>query len=118
MRYLLNSAVITAPGTYRYRLITVDEAKQWVSEGEFISTIGYPETAEALRRITGVDIPVNRTAVKMEPGDEALVFRLAFKPGDPRPDVAFKGQLGVEWILERCEFGLLERIDSGKIRGR
>lgn len=111
MRYLLNSAVITAPGTYKYRLISVDEAKEWLARGEFISTIGYPETAEALHRLVGIAIPVNRTTVKMEPGDEALVFRLAFKPGDPRPDVALKGQLGVEWILERSEIGLLQRID-------
>lgn len=27
MRYILNSAVITSPGDYSYRLISVDEAK-------------------------------------------------------------------------------------------
>jgi len=110
MRYILNSAVITAQGLYEYRLLTIEEAKEWLAKGPVISTIGYPETAEAFRRLFGIEVPVNRVAIKMAPGDEALVFRLAFKPGDPRPDAALKGHLGVDWLLERVEIGLLRRL--------
>ena len=108
-RYVLNSAVITSPGLYTYDLIDVKWAKRWLEEGDFESTIGYEETAEALKRLTGIEVPVNRKTIKMERGDEALVFRLAFKPGDPRPSAALKGNVGVDWLIERAEFGLLRK---------
>ncbi|GIV51865.1 MAG: hypothetical protein KatS3mg038_3117 [Candidatus Kapaibacterium sp.] len=48
-RYLLNSAVITAPGLYRYSLIDVEQAKRWLDGGDPpLSTIRYEQTAVAL----------------------------------------------------------------------
>ena len=32
-RYILNSAVITNPGTYTYTLLTVEQAKDWLAKG-------------------------------------------------------------------------------------
>ncbi len=51
MKYILNSAVITSPGEYRYRLINADEARKW-AEGGFLSTVGYEQTADALTQTT------------------------------------------------------------------
>ena len=75
MRYILNSAVITAPGSYRYRLVTADEARTWASSG-YTSTVGYPQTAQALEILIGQPVPVDRRMIYMLEGDEALVFRL------------------------------------------
>jgi len=109
-RYLLNSAVITGPGLYRYRLIDVDEARRWLDRGAWRSTIAYAETAAALGVLTGLEIPTDRTAVRLEPGDEALVFRLVLPPGQRRVEPIAKGQLGVEYVLSHCEIGILARL--------
>jgi len=108
MKYILNSAVITAPGTYEYKHITTDELKNWLNSNKWDSTIGYPETAEALQKISNVHIPVNRKIITMLPGDEALVFRLVFPQGY-RPDPAQKGNMGIDFILTHCEIGILTR---------
>jgi len=107
MRYILNSAVITTPGRYEYRLIGVEEAKAWLRTGTFKSTIGYAETAAALSAITGVPIACNRRMVKMQAGDEALIFRLTCRMSDP----TLKGKLTPEFVLENCEIGILRKED-------
>lgn len=108
MNYILNSAVITAPGDFSYRHISVPVAIAWLQDGGWESTMGYQETALALQEITGVPIPVNRKTIKMSEGDEALVFRLVF-PAGYRPDPAQKGALGREFVSQNCEIGILRR---------
>ena len=83
MRYLLNSAVITAPGRYEYRLITAEEAALWLRKGNFISQIGYPATAEHIKALSGIKPEINREATTMHAGDEALVVRLKYRIQDP-----------------------------------
>jgi len=107
--FILNSAVITAPGTYEYDLIPLSQAKTWLHVHDWESCIGYEETAKALSKITGFEIPVNRKVITMEKGDEALVFRLVF-PSGFKPDPSKKGQLSEEFILENCEIGHLGRV--------
>ena len=110
MKYILNSAVLTSPGDYRYRLVTADEARQW-ADGGFISTVGYEQTAEALTQLLGVPVPVDRRTIAMQSGDEALVFRLVFPPGTPRIDPTDKGKLSVGSIMAgNYELGLLSRL--------
>lgn len=108
-KYILNSAVITSPGDFRYRLIPVDEARQW-AEGGFISTVGYEQTAEALTQLLGVPVPVDRRTITMQAGDEALVFRLVFPPGTPRIDPNDKGRLSAAIMAGHYELGLLVRL--------
>jgi len=115
-RYLLNSAVITAPGLYSYKLITPQEAKLWYHAGEKpISTIGYPETAEALTQLLELPeeekIEVNRITIQMLPGDEALVFRLVLPPGTPRISPQDKGQILKHVKEGHWELGLLKRLE-------
>lgn len=113
MRYILNSAVITAPGRYDYWLIDEHQAQAWLEQGPWTSTIGYEETAHALSLITNLNIPVYRTIIRMKPGDEALVFRVTLPPGERRLAVQQKGREGIEFILRNCEIGILRRIDEG-----
>jgi hypothetical protein len=111
MKYILNSAVITAPGIYTYELIGPEKARDWFGDGsDVLSTIGYEETALALSEILGRPVPVNRVTVKMQPGDEALVFRLVLPPGSPRIDPKDKGQIAKHVKAGHWELGLLVRV--------
>ncbi len=111
MKYLLNSAVITAEGTFKYHLISTQEAQNWISEGRIVSTIGYRETAIALANVLNCETPaVNRVIVKMQPGDEALVFRLTLPPGERRLAVTKKGRQSVRKLMDNCEIGILARV--------
>lgn len=105
-RYVLNSAVITTPGMYSYHLIDQEKAQKWLADGNFESTIGYQETCDALEIISGVKVPMNRKQIRMQPADEALVFRLTgFRLGDP----TMKGKLTKEFVLKNCELGILRK---------
>lgn len=105
MKFILNSAVITAPGRYDYDLITIEEARTWLERGNFTSTIGYAETADALFELTGVRVAVNKINIRMEVGDEALVFRLT-----SRLPQGMKGAVGLDFIRHHSEIGLLRRV--------
>jgi len=109
-KYLLNSAVITAPGVYEYRLITPRQAREWYGNGAgVVSTIGYEETASALSYLLGSPVAVNRVTIKMYRGDEALVFRLVLPPGSPRIDPKDKGQIMQHVNAGNWELGLLKK---------
>lgn len=110
MKYILNSAVITTPGTYQYVRISQDEVVDWVKEGDWESTVGYAETAVALSMITDTVIPVDRRTIRMRVGDEALVFRLQLPRHARRIDALSKGQMSVPYILSNCEHGILRRV--------
>jgi hypothetical protein len=106
MRYLLNSAVVTSPGRYEYWLCDTEAARRWMAAGPVESTIGYQETAEALSVLLGQPVEINRRMVRMEPGDEALVFRLTVRLADP----SVKGRINdPDWIAEHSEIGILSR---------
>lgn len=109
--YLLNSAVITAPGTYRYRLVTAEEAREWYHRHKPESTIGYQQTADALAGIVGKPVPVNRTTIQMQPGDAALVFRIVLPPGSPRIQAGDKGAIERVLLEQHYEIGILERLE-------
>jgi len=114
MRYILNSAVITAPGLYYYRLLTPEQACEWYGSGAgVLSTIGYPETAKTLSLFLDKPIEVNRITIEMRPWDEALVFRLVLPSGSPRIDPKDKGQIifSPHTQVGYWELGLLRRLE-------
>ncbi|MFV0389553.1 MAG: STIV orfB116 family protein [Pyrinomonadaceae bacterium] len=103
---VLNAPVVTAAGTYKYRLISHSEALEIVAKSdELVSAIGHSSTAAVLTKLLKTEISVNRISVTQEIDCVAIVFRL--KQRVPEGVV-----LDVE-ELERIgyEFGLLERID-------
>ena len=111
MKYLLNSAVLTSPGLYHYEILTPEEAREWYGDGvDVVSTIGYEETAQALSQLLGRPVPVNRITIKMQEGDEALVFRLVLPPGSPRIDPKDKGTITSHVNAGHWELGLLRRL--------
>ncbi len=101
-RYVLNTAVISNPGMYVYRLITHDEAREWLSRGPVVSRVGYPATADFIRRALGVRLDLSREPTDMHTGDTALVVRLKYRLADPRPKATDSG-----WGDDDFELGLL-----------
>ncbi len=111
MKYLMNSAVITSPGIYSYRLVSVEEAKKWAEFGSVYSTVGYEETAEALSKILGKEVPLNRKTIVMKKGEEALVFRLVLPPRHPRLNPRDKGKISDVVNKGYWELGILTKLE-------
>ena len=101
-RYVLNTAVISNPGMYAYHLITRDEARAWLKRGPVVSRVGYPATADFIRRALGVTLDLSREPTSMHTGDEALVVRLKYRMADTRPKAVDSG-----WAEDDFELGLL-----------
>ena len=109
-RYALNSAVITTPGDYTCRLVTPNIARDWWCTSPVDPRIGYEETCAALARVLSIEPPpVDRRTIQMNPGDEALLFRIALPPNRRRVAVTAKGQQGLLYLIRHCEIGLLRR---------
>lgn len=109
-RFLLSSAVLTRPGTYEYHLVSVDEARAWLSK-PYASRLRFSVTADAIELLLGIKPPLDRTPVEMRPGDEALVARLTF-------DVNREQRaLTAELVAQHFELGLLTRLSRAAIEG-
>lgn len=103
MRYLLNSAVLTGPGIYHYRLVPREEAVAWLWQGDFVSRVGYLTTAEHIVAFSGILPKVSREYTTMESGDEALVVRLKYRIQDPAKKITHRPGLA-DW-----EYGVLKK---------
>ena len=110
-RFALGAATLPNPGDFAYRLRSPEAAREWWLSGPVESHIGHAETTEALARVLDVPAPaVDRRPVRLAPGDEALVFRIALPPHARRLTVEAKGREGVERLIAECEVGLLWRL--------
>ena len=58
-----------------FRRASNEEVRALLSNG-FVSAIGHPATAAALSKILGVNVPANRAAITLQPGDTLIVFQL------------------------------------------
>lgn len=103
-RYILNSAVLTGPGDYRYALISRAEAVSWVRVQGWHSRVGYAATAAHLHEASGVFIPLSREATAMDVGDHALVVRLKYRLDNPAQKAGYRPGSD-DW-----EYGLLTRL--------
>ena len=104
MRYLLNAPVLTAYGEYCFDgPLSLDAARAFVTQDAH-SAIGHAGAAEFLSTRLHIDVPCQRSAIHMQPGDQALVLRLL----DRLPE----GQVLDAQALSRSphEFALLTRL--------
>ncbi len=109
-KYILNSAVMTTFGIWHYVRLNREQAHIWASTGDPISTVGYEQTAQELEQIIEIPVAVDRRVVVLEPGDQALVFRLVFPPNSPRINPEDKGKLSAAILAGHYELGLITRL--------
>jgi hypothetical protein len=106
---LLNTSILTNFGTYVYRPLTLEEARELVKEfqreGKSIqSAIGHQSTAALLSSLLGINVVANRVEYRQTIEDAALIFKLKKRP--------LEGKVLSREELEEVgyEFGLLQRI--------
>ena len=105
-RYVLNSAVCSTDGVYHFKSITIDEAVYWLGLGPYDCFLGYIDIARTLRDLTGFKFRMRRETVKMEPRDEALIYRLQ----GWRPRMEEKGHIDPVEAAAMATFGLLTKL--------
>lgn len=79
MLYICNAfslSMLTKPGHIKVAFLTVEEARDWVSEGLYTSAVGHADTAVVMSDLLGVEIQHNRLTVELQPGDAALVAQV------------------------------------------
>lgn len=107
--YLLNSPIITSFGSYEYRPITCEEAREIVNNaGEFISAIGHSSTSMLLSKILGVEVKTNRISIKMEENDRAIIIRVLERLEEGR--ILCEEEVEALWKEGKIELGLLKKV--------
>jgi len=91
MLYLSNSFSlgmlnITSPEglTLRVSPIDVGDVEGLLMIHQWISAVGHESTAKIISLLTGVEIPVNRVAITLSPGDTVIVFQLKVRLDEGR----------------------------------
>lgn len=74
--YVINSPVLTDYGLWRFDGPLDEAAARALLTGGFISALGHEGAAHFLSARLGIELPLNRIRVTLEPGDQALVMRL------------------------------------------
>lgn len=77
---ILNTSILTTPGSYHLEDITLETARDLVYTNELDSAVGHQSTAEIMSTLLNIDIPVNRQMFAQHPGQQALVFKLNGRP--------------------------------------
>lgn len=102
--YVINSPILTDYGLWQFTgPLSVEQAKALLTTN-FVSAIGHSASADVLSQILNIPIPVNRIQITMQPGDNALIMRLAQRLPEGKV-------LNAEELTQLdFEFGLLNRL--------
>ncbi len=65
--------------TIRVRPIHVGDVAGLLMIHNFLSAVGHEATARILSLLLGVEVPFNRMAIKLVPGDQLIVFQLGVR---------------------------------------
>ncbi|MDM7320298.1 MAG: DUF1874 domain-containing protein [Fervidobacterium sp.] len=61
------------------RPIELNYVKDLFERCGFESAVGHQATAEVLTNLLGIEVPANRTQIKLQPGDILIVFQLSVR---------------------------------------
>lgn len=86
MIHLMNTAMMPTPGKYEYARISQEEFAKVLQDcgGQYRSYVGYPQTAEHVLKVSGVNPPISRDQTVLEDGDVMLIVKLSYRVADPR----------------------------------
>jgi len=82
MIYIFNTLIVPCnfgsenEFTVRLKKVSREQVVELLKKNEFTSAVGHQSTAEVLTAILGIQIPMNRIAVKMNVGDVGIHFFL------------------------------------------
>ena len=102
---LLNTAILTCFGSFKYTAISVEAAKVLIAENGYQSFIGHQGTADILTDLLGVKVDFCRDQYKQNVGDSAIVFKLRGRA----PEGVILSRDEVEKI--GYDLGVLSRIE-------
>ena len=74
--YLLNSAILTAYGNFKYKKMELQEVKEFLLGKNLISAIGNKSTARVISTLLKRECPVNRITYTQGRNETALIFKL------------------------------------------
>jgi len=101
---LLNTSILTEFGSFEYKPIELDKAKDLIKQRGFVSAIGHESTASVMSSLLEENITMNRIEFKQQLGDTCLVFKLKGRPQE--------GKLLSKEEIETIgyEFGILRMV--------
>lgn len=98
----MNSAMMPQPGHYELVALSREQFVGILRDaGTVDSYVGYPQTAEFVQRISGVQVEVSRRPTVLEDGDRVLVVKLAYRPQDAGSKGAPVNENDYEFFLIR-----------------
>lgn len=101
--YVLNTSIITEPGSYEFININLKEVKILSEMVKFESAVGHESTAKVLTDVLGQDIKFNRIDFKQSVGETVLIAKT--KKRGPEGKILTVDQLKDIGM----EYGLLKR---------
>lgn len=109
VRQILSSPQLLDFGCYDYFEVSLPEAIQWLSQGEYFCTIRSRDMCYALHDLTGRNVyPLAGIPTPpLRPGDEALVYYVALSES-----VRSIPQMTREHMMTNYTLGLLKRVDG------
>ena len=105
MTALLNAPVLTNFGSFNFKPISIENARQLVAES-VVSYIGHQSTCDILSQLLRIEVKFNRAQYFQEPGEKALIFKLKVRPAE---GLILQTVEEIEKL--GYEFGLLERLN-------
>ena len=110
-RYILSALVMPCSANCFVlvcKQISLEQAREWIKKGDFISAVGHESTAQLLSELLETEIKPNRIFVDMELWDEALAIQFLERIQEGK--VLSKEELEELYKQGKIVFRLIKRI--------